>query len=162
MADGRDQMECISKLRMDINMGFLSKLFGGSVGDGVKGALEGAGDLAHDVRSVITGKLPPEEAAKFQQKADELDTRLKQAQLEVNRAEAGHKSIFVAGWRPALGWSGAIAVFYQFVFRPIFVGLGLGDMPEIDTGALWPMIAGMLGLGGMRSWEKGKGVQDKH
>ena len=143
-------------------MGFWSKLFGGGVGDGVKGALEGAGDLAHDVRSVITGKLPPEEAAAFKQKADELEARLREAQMEVNQQEAAHTSFFVAGWRPALGWTGAVAFFYQFVFRPIYVGLGLGDMPEISTDALYPMIAGMLGLGGMRSWEKGKGVQGKH
>lgn len=143
-------------------MGFFSKLFGGGVGDGVKGALQGAGDLAHDVRSVITGKLPPEEAAKFKQKADELEARLRTAQMEVNKAEAGHKSLFVAGWRPSIGWTGAIALFYQFVFRPIYNGLGLGDMPEIEADALYPLIAGMLGLGGMRSWEKGKSVQDKH
>lgn len=141
-------------------MGFLGKLFGS--GDAVKGALEGAGTLAQDVRSVITGKLPPKEAAEFEQKADQLEAQLRTAQMEVNKQEAAHSSVFVAGWRPALGWSGALAVFYQFVFRPIYTGLGFGDMPEIDTNALWPMIAGMLGLGGMRSWEKGKGVQDKH
>lgn len=141
-------------------MGWLSNLFGG--GDAVKGALEGAGSLAHDVRSVITGKLSPLEAAEFEQKAQELESRLQTAQMEINKAEAQSGNIFVAGARPAVLWVCVLALLYNFVVRPLAVGFGALNMPEIDASALWPLMSGILGLGGMRSWEKSRGVNNKH
>jgi hypothetical protein len=83
-------------------------------------------------------------------------------QLEINKAEAASSSMFVAGWRPAIGWICASALAYQFVVRPLalFVAAWLGhplpDPPALDE-TLWQLLFGMLGLGGLRTYEKIKG-----
>ena len=85
------------------------------------------------------------------------------AQIDVNKAEAQHRSIFVAGWRPFIGWICAVAMGYHFVLQPIIVFVlsanGVNyDLPEFDMGSLMTIVMGILGLGGMRSWEKAKGI----
>jgi len=85
------------------------------------------------------------------------------AQIEVNKVEAGHRSIFVAGWRPCCGWICAIALGYHFVLQPIILFfLSLNNMqyelPVFDMGALLYVLGGMLGLGGLRSYEKSKNL----
>jgi len=85
------------------------------------------------------------------------------AQIEVNKVEASHRSIFVAGWRPCCGWICAIALGYHFVLQPIILFvLSLNNLqyqlPEFDMGALLYVLGGMLGLGGLRSYEKSKGL----
>ena len=77
--------------------------------------------------------------------------------------DAGHISIFVAGWRPCCGWICAIALGYHFVLQPIILFfLSLNNMqyelPVFDMGALLYVLGGMLGLGGLRSYEKSKGL----
>jgi roadblock/LC7 domain-containing protein len=81
---------------------------------------------------------------------------LAQGQLEVNKVEAAHKSLFVAGWRPAIGWVCALGLFYNVILANI-IGIWI-DLPEIDTTLLVPVMMGMLGLGAMRSYEKVQGV----
>ena len=81
---------------------------------------------------------------------------LAQGQLEVNKVEAAHKSLFVAGWRPAIGWGCALGLFYNVILANI-IGSWI-DLPEIDTTLLVPVMMGMLGLGAMRSYEKVQGV----
>jgi len=81
---------------------------------------------------------------------------LAQGQLEVNKVEAAHKSLFVAGWRPAIGWVCALGLFYNVILANI-IGIWV-DVPEIDTTLLVPVMMGMLGLGAMRSYEKVQGV----
>jgi len=85
------------------------------------------------------------------------------AQIDVNKAEAQHRSIFVAGWRPFIGWICAVAMGYHFVLQPIIVFVlsanGVNyDLPEFDMGSLMTIVMGILGLGGLRSWEKAKGI----
>jgi|TARA_R110002124_G_scaffold98234_1_gene243564 hypothetical protein len=85
------------------------------------------------------------------------------AQIDVNKAEAQHRSIFVAGWRPFIGWICAVAMGYHFVLQPIIVFVlsanGVNyDLPEFDMGSLMTIVMGILGLGGMRSFEKYKGI----
>ena len=77
-------------------------------------------------------------------------------QLEVNKVEAAHKSLFVAGWRPAIGWVCARGLFYNVILANI-IGIWV-DVPEVDTTLLVPVMMGMLGIGAMRSYEKVKGV----
>ena len=77
-------------------------------------------------------------------------------QLEVNKTEAAHKSLFVAGWRPFIGWVCGIGLLYSVLISPI-LAIWL-VMPAIDSDLLMPTLAGMLGLGAMRSYEKVKGV----
>ena len=78
-------------------------------------------------------------------------------QMEVNKVEAGHRSIFVAGWRPAIGWACALGVTYT-VCRPILIWSGADPaMPMLD-GVLWELTFGMLGMGALRSHDKMKGL----
>ena len=85
------------------------------------------------------------------------------AQIDVNKAEAAHRTVFVAGWRPFIGWTCGLALAYHFILQPIIVftmsvnGLDY-DLPEFDMGSLMTIVLGLLGLGGMRSFEKLKGL----
>ena len=85
------------------------------------------------------------------------------AQLEVNKVEAAHRNVFVAGWRPFTGWVCASALAYHFILEPIIVfGLALNNiqltLPQFDMGSLLTVLMGMLGLGGLRTFEKTKGL----
>jgi len=85
-------------------------------------------------------------------------------QLEINKAEAQHRSIFVAGWRPFIGWTCGIALAWHFVIAPVVIfgagysGVTLPDLPTFDMNSLMTVLLGMLGLGGLRTYEKSKGL----
>jgi roadblock/LC7 domain-containing protein len=81
---------------------------------------------------------------------------LAKGQLEVNKVEAAHHSIFVSGWRPCIGWVCALGLLYNTILSSI-LGIWV-EVPEIDTTLLVPVMMGMLGLGAMRSYEKVQGV----
>lgn len=91
-------------------------------------------------------------------------TGLVQGQLEINKIEAGHKSIFVAGWRPAVGWVCVAGLSWNFLLQPLVAwilfatGTDLDKAPQLDIGDLMVLLAGMLGLGGLRTYEKRLGV----
>jgi|TARA_R100001440_G_scaffold33396_1_gene52327 hypothetical protein len=84
------------------------------------------------------------------------------AQIEVNKAEAASGSIFKGGWRPAVGWVCASAFAYHFVLQPVLLfvvaltGTQLPTLPEFDMSTLLPVLGGMLGIGGLRTYEKQK------
>lgn len=85
-------------------------------------------------------------------------------QLEINKAEAQHRSIFVAGWRPFLGWGLSFAMIWHFVLVPMltfgfaYAGIEAPELPAFDMDSLMTVLLGMLGLGGLRSFEKAKGL----
>ena len=84
--------------------------------------------------------------------AGDRHNSLMQAQLEVAKIEAGHKSMFVAGARPAIMWICGLGLGYNVLFHPI---LDIWfTMPEVNTELLYPTLMGMLGLGTMRSVDK--------
>lgn len=89
---------------------------------------------------------------------------LAKAQLDVNKTEAAHKSLFVSGWRPAVGWVAVLGMASNFLVIPVanFV-LALANstiiVPILDLSEMMPVLLGMLGLGAMRTAEKVKGVQ---
>ena len=85
------------------------------------------------------------------------------AQTEVNKEEARSGSLFVAGWRPAIGWVGAFALFYQFVLYPILLWIpSIKEPPApLDYTMLYTLITGMLGIAGMRSYDKLKNTDTK-
>lgn len=91
------------------------------------------------------------------------NTQLANGQNEINKVEAASNSIFVSGWRPAVGWTCTLAMFFKFIGGPIllmasqFVGVSI-DLPPIETAELWPILLGMLGLGALRTVEKVKNV----
>ena len=73
-------------------------------------------------------------------------------QLEINKVEAAHKSLFVAGWRPAIGWVCMLGLLYNTIIANV-LSIWI-EVPEVDTTLLVPVMIGMLGLGAMRSYEK--------
>lgn len=78
------------------------------------------------------------------------------AQIRVNEVQAAHKSLFVAGGRPAIMWICAVGLLYNVLLHPL---LDIWyEMPEVNTDVLMPVLMGLLGLGGMRTVEKLKGV----
>ena len=95
------------------------------------------------------------------------DTHAQQAllaQLEINKAEAASGSLFKGGWRPAVGWICAIAFGYHFVLQPLIIfvvtiiGIDIPELPNFDMSTLLTTLGGLLGIGGLRSYEKTKGL----
>ena len=91
----------------------------------------------------------------------QLITEINKAQLEVNKVEAGSTSLFVSGWRPFVGWTCGVAFCYHFILQPFltFLLFAFGyqiTLPTFDMGTLTTILMGMLGLGGLRSYEKVK------
>tara|TARA_R100001086_G_scaffold240947_2_gene167535 strand:- start:292 stop:699 length:408 start_codon:yes stop_codon:yes gene_type:complete len=121
------------------------------------------------VTNIVGRFLPEDKEAKAKAEREiekQLATHLAKidiAQLDINKQEAAHRSIFVAGWRPFIGWTCGIALAYTYVLQPILVfGLAqsgyLVDLPKMQLGEMMPVLMGMLGLGGLRTFEKFKGV----
>lgn len=82
-----------------------------------------------------------------------------QGQLQINAVEAAHKSIFVAGWRPFIGWVGGFSLAYAGILEPLMRFIATvagyeGDFPLIETASTITILMGMLGIGGMRSYDK--------
>jgi len=83
---------------------------------------------------------------------------LAKGQLEVNKAEAASGSLFRGGWRPAVGWLCVAGFGVNFLVSPIAAGFGF-IVPQADTSVMLPVLMGMLGLGGLRTVEKVKGIK---
>jgi roadblock/LC7 domain-containing protein len=108
--------------------------------------------------SAILDKVIPDKdlREKLSQEIATMADKQMSAQIEVNKIEAAHKSLFVAGWRPACGWVCISALAYSTIISPI---LGIWfTVPVVDTSLLTTVLMGMLGLGAMRTFEKTKGV----
>lgn len=105
-------------------------------------------------------KLAHEIATMSEKHAQELA----KGQLEINLAEAKSGSLFKGGWRPFIGWVCGMAFAYHFILQPFIVfgvtayGIVIPPLPEFDMGSLMTVMMGMLGLGGLRTFEKHKGV----
>ena len=88
--------------------------------------------------------------------AERHAAELAKGQMEINKVEAAHKSLFVAGWRPSIGWCCSLGLLYHVLIAQI-AGIWV-EVPEIDPSLLMTTMTGMLGLGAMRSYEKTRGV----
>ena len=123
--------------------------------------LTGIGSVA-DLASTVINKIWPD---KSEQEKQQLAAAVMviQGQLDINKAEAASPSAFTSGWRPGIGWVCALALFFQYIARPLLMWVGLVSghswppLPGIDDN-LWQLLLGMLGLGGLRTYEKVKGV----
>lgn len=127
---------------------------------GIGSIVETVGKVADDLFT------SDEERFKAELEAYTAETGRAALQTEVNKVEAAHSSIFVAGWRPAIGWIGAGAMGYQFIIYPFltwgwalmqaneWIPLTLGAPPILPTDALWVILTGILGLGAARSFDK--------
>jgi|TARA_E500000318_G_scaffold98481_1_gene99837 hypothetical protein len=128
----------------------LGKLFGGKT-------IEAVGNI---VDELYTSEEERQQAKLAIQK---VEAKLKEKQLDINKAEATHRSIFVSGWRPFLGWISGLSIGYVYLFQPILDMIlqmfqVQVDWVQLDLGQLMPLVLGMLGLGGLRSFEKAKGL----
>ena len=131
---------------------------------GLGGIVESVGKVADDLFT------SDEERLKAELDAYTAETGRAALQTEVNKVEAAHSSIFVAGWRPAIGWIGAGAMGYQFIIYPFltwgwtlmqangWIPLTLSAPPILPTDALWVILTGILGLGAARSFDKKMGT----
>ena len=113
--------------------------------------------------------LIPDPNAKARAEAEMQAELLKYAaeqsaqQSEVNKVEAANSNVFVAGWRPAIGWTCALAFMFMYVVAPLATWVAaffnhLVPIPQFDTNALMSLTTGMLGLGAMRSFDKKQGT----
>jgi|SRR5579883_824178 len=135
--------------------------------------------MAFDIASLIGGsigeafqkimgvfKVDPTVAFQKQAEIAEIQLQLQgkiidqvQGQLEVNKAEAANSRLFVAGWRPFIGWVCGSVFAYAYVLQP-FLAFGFAAawhpvaLPSLDFSQIMPVLLGMLGLGAMRSYEK--------
>ena len=124
-------------------------------------------DLINQIGQAVRQVLPNPEAQRefdlkimeLAAKAEEQETQLALGQIDINKIEAGSANLFVAGWRPFIGWTGGVALGYTWILSPLIKAIfGLDELPALDADAIWPIIAAMLGLGTMRSFEKSRGV----
>lgn len=150
-------------------MAFLSDIFGAG----------GVANLAGKAMDMVKGFIPdPKEQARVRAEMEKMlaeqDFELQKGQLEINKVEAGSAQWFVAGWRPAVGWCGVgtliLASWPKAVVLTVFWciqsyhamksgALVLPPYPDLGTGDVIMLLSSMLGIGGMRSLEKIKGVE---
>ena len=126
------------------------------------------GDIINVVGGILDKMIPDKDAREKAKNEIEMtlvsqDFQLRMGQLDINKEEAKHQSVFVAGWRPAIGWCGAIALFYHFIGFSVMEWIlkitNSGIVPPaINSDNLMELVLGILGLGGMRSYERIKGV----
>lgn len=126
----------------------------------VGGIVEAVGKVADDLFT------SDEERARAEREQYEAETTRMQGQTDTNKIEAASQSLFVAGWRPAVGWVGAAAMAYQFILYPFLVwgwsamqaagwiAPSLTPPPMLNTDDLWVILCGILGLGTLRSFDK--------
>jgi hypothetical protein len=156
-------------------MSVLSELIAG----GATGLFQGIGTFAKDIRAAITGEsvIDPNKRAELLLNAQALeaaaekarldyDQKMAEAQTAINAIDAANPSIFVSGWRPAVGWVCVSGLFYTFILKPLFPWLvvvsaelfgyksTIPPLPEVPMGDLIVLLGGMLGLGAMRTIEK--------
>lgn len=132
-------------------------------------AIGGLVDIAGGIAKNIANKYFPNEEERAKVELDIYKTLMSSdlAQLEVNKVEAGHRSIFVAGWRPFIGWVCGAALAYQYLVLPLGIYLAtifsekvatiMLNAPKLDDN-MWQLLIGMLGMGALRSFDKMKGT----
>ncbi len=146
---------------------------------GIGDIVKGIGGLADDLFT------SDEERLKIAIEEKKIDASIARGQMAINTEEARHGSIFVAGWRPFIGWIGGVALAYQFVLYPLLIWVfavaqaknwlpcnlegmiavegkcGFGPPPVFDSGPLFAIVTGMLGIGGLRTYDKLKNTDTK-
>lgn len=135
-------------------------------------SITGIGEAADAIKGIVDKFFPDKsEEAKnalaLQIAVMQQDTAAAQMQADVNKVEAGNASVFVAGWRPFIGWVCGAAFAWAFVVGPLLAFLaklaGLAvELPALDLSQLSPVLMGMLGLGVMRTVEKVSGIKAGH
>ncbi len=130
-------------------------------------SLGDVGGIFTSIREAITGEkiIDPNELKQLEFKLLELETGLLNKQAEINNTEAKSSNLFVAGWRPFIGWVCGVALAYAFIGQPIlewiveWKGLDV-EPPWIETEITMELVLAMLGLGSLRTFEKFKDVEN--
>lgn len=133
--------------------------------------VEAVGKVADDLFTSDEERMRAQiDADRIGLEAAKIDADLIKGQQDINKVEAQHASIFVAGWRPAIGWVGVVALAYQFVVYPLmlwawawlqaqgWVPKAMQPPPLLDVEALMVLLTGILGIASARTFEKVKGV----
>lgn len=124
------------------------------------------GNIFVNIREALTGEKiqDPVKMQELLLEFEKLEMAVKTGQIEINKIEASNSNIFVAGWRPFLGWVGGVSICYTFLISPMIEWVckikGLEVVPPtLDTTMLLNLVLAMLGFAGMRTYEKVKGVK---
>jgi hypothetical protein len=141
---------------------------------GIGAIIEGVGKVAGDLITTDKEKLQIAlQGRELDLEEKKIDQATDLAQVDINKIEAENPNVFVSGWRPAVGWVGVLGLAYQFIGYPLMqwmwsflqgvdiIPKGLTPPPDLQTDQLMTLLAGLLGFGGMRSFEKTKGVASK-
>ena len=134
----------------------LSKLLGGSL-------VETVGKV---IDSVHTSE---EEKGQIKIKLQELENEINSKQMEINLADAQSTATDISGilqrsWRPLIGFSAALAIFFEFVLKPFIVfflgvfNIEVGELPQMNMEQLMPLVMALLGMAGLRTFEKSKNI----
>jgi len=129
-----------------------------------------------NVGNSLIDRLIPDKTAAATAKAQLVQMQVSgeldeiKGQITVNQAEAASQSVFVAGWRPFVGWACGFAFVYAFILQPLIVMLLVAfkvafdksALPALDMSTMMPVLLGMLGLGAMRSFDKTQGNGNGH
>jgi hypothetical protein len=118
------------------------------------------GDIIKEVGGIVSEVIPDADKkmdielkfAELADKADQRENDLLMGQIDVNKEEAKSANLFVAGWRPFIGWGGGAACIYTWIIAPMF------NLNALDADKIYPIILAMLGIGTMRTVEKMNGV----
>jgi hypothetical protein len=150
-------------------MGFIKNIF--NKNNTISNTIDSAGSFAENVRAAITGNIKPDKLAEIIIQSQELSKQANNASKEMNLAEAQSDKLFVAGWRPFIGWvcGVSLAVFFipQFLLGTLLWAkecllLGIIRSYSIKVDGLMELVLGMLGIAGLRTAEKFGGVHKKH
>lgn len=123
--------------------------------------------------NTVLDRVLPDKAQNAAAKASLLESTVKGefdnaiAQLEVDKTEAGSGSVFVAGWRPFVGWVCGGAFAYVYILQPFLIFCLAAfkhplTLPPVNLSEMMPVLFGMLGLGALRSWDKSNGTGNGH
>lgn len=119
-------------------MGLFSKIIGGSIAE----PIEALGNVFDKLFTTDKEKMHAQAVL------EKLRQQPAILQAEINKIEAAHQSIFIAGWRPAIGWTCAIGLFYSFLIRPIMIAFHINAI-NLDMGLLITLVTSLLGLEGV-------------
>ena len=144
--------------------------------EGIGGLLGSVGSAAKDIRAAITGKaiLDPaaqaaleEKLAEIEEKTLEANNQIALAQANINLAEANSPSLFKSGWRPFIGWGCGVGFLTTAFLLPVISWVSVvwlkynGSFPVVDSTSINSLLYGLLGISGLRTAEKFKGVSAK-
>ncbi len=127
------------------------------------------GSLIQPVSNLLDKAIPDQDlkrklAHEIATLAEKQGHEIAIAQISVNKEEAASGSLFKGGWRPFVGWVCGVAFCYHFILQPLVIfivaiaGVDIPDLPNFQMNTLLTVLGGLLGIGGLRTYEKQKGL----